>query len=49
MKYRKAYLIALLVANVICANILNYVGSGLMDEKGPIDIGSIYNIERFNL
>lgn len=44
MKHRKAYLISLLATCIVCINILYCVNIVPMDEKGPIDLAPIYNI-----
>jgi len=50
MKCRKMHVIALLAICIVCVNMLYSVGANLLDEKGPVDIGSIYNINNmFNL
>lgn len=45
MKRRKNYLIGLLTTCIVCMNILYFVNVNVYaDEKGPIDLGPIYNI-----
>ncbi|WP_346868743.1 hypothetical protein [Clostridium sp. UBA5119] len=44
MKCRKMYVIALVAICIVCANMLYSSGTNLLDEKGPVDIGSTYNM-----
>ena len=45
VKNKKMYLVALILTCVVCV----YISSKLMDEKGPVDVGSIYINSTANL
>jgi hypothetical protein len=44
MKRRKTYIIGLLAICIVGMNILYSVVNAPLDQKGPIDLGSTYNI-----
>jgi hypothetical protein len=44
MKHKKAYIISLLAVCIVCINVMYFGAVRSYDEIGPIDLGSIYNI-----
>ena len=44
MKRRQTYIISLLAICIICMNIMYLGVVRPLDEKGPTDVGSIYNV-----